>query len=356
MLGSLPPVRRVAAVLGAVVMIVAALGVRSLIDGDDGGSGSGGGGSGPVRLVCVSEVRAACEVLADEDDDVEVTVAAAGTTIAELTAPDFRGDQSPYDGWVTLEPLPAVADARSGDGVLEEPSAPLAASDVVVVAGNDRAEALLATCGDPSVPEDDPVLETTCVAEAAGTAWSDLGGSSSWGSLRLGFDDPSRTAAGQVVLGQLTTAYFAAADPPLSADQYASNDFSSDFRSYLVDVGGGSDTSATGGSPLDRLVQRGPATFGAVLTLEATAQGAIEGTRAEDDLTVLYPAPMATAVVTMAPVGGAPGAEDVLDDDLLDALEAALADTGWSTDDPTQVGLPRGGVADALERLWNQVS
>ncbi|OWY63394.1 hypothetical protein B7486_53375, partial [cyanobacterium TDX16] len=72
--------RRVGAVLLAVVMIVGALLVRDLvIEGDEGGSGSSSA-SGPLRLVCATEVRAACEQLADQEDDVEVTVAAAGTT------------------------------------------------------------------------------------------------------------------------------------------------------------------------------------------------------------------------------------------------------------------------------------
>jgi len=344
-------------------MVVGALAIRSLIDGGDGAGGSsggsGGGGDGSVRLVCVSEVQAACEQLAEEDDDVEVTVASAGTTLEQLADPAFRGSQSAYDGWVTLEPLPEVVDARrdqaGDDQVLADPSAPLASSEVVLVAADDRAEVLTEECGAPSAPDsDDVVVSVLCVASAAGQPWAELGGESTWGPIRYGFSDPGTTAAGFVTLGQLATAFFEAADPPLTAEQYASNDFSSGFRSYLALIADEADTGATGGTPLQRLIQRGPSAFGAVAALDATAQEEIAGTRAEDTLTVLYPSPMATAVVTMAPVGGSPGADDVLDEDLLADLRAALADTGWNTDDPTPAGLPRPGVADALEQLWSR--
>jgi hypothetical protein len=349
----------VGAVLAAVVMVLAALAIRSLIDGDDGGGSGDGGTAGPVRLVCVTEVRAACEQLAAEHEDVEVTVAAAGTTVSELTGPEFRGSQSPYDGWVTLEPLPTLVDDRreraGDDQVLAESSEPLAGSEVVLVAANDRAAALQSTsCGELG-PDDEIFVRVRCVADAAGGPWTDVDGESTWGTLRYGFDDPTTSAEGLAVLGQLATAYFADLDPPLTAAQYASNDFEPlGFQSWLGGVAGEADTSATGGTPLERLVQRGPSAFGAVATLEATAQQQIEGTRAEDDLTVLYPSPMATAVVTMAPVGGSPGRDDVLDEDLLDDLREALADTGWNTDDPAPVGLPRPGVADALEQLWSR--
>jgi hypothetical protein len=315
-----------------------------------------------VRLVCVTEVRAACEQLAAEDDDVEVTVAPAGTTIDDLTSPDFRGSQSPFDGWVTLEPLPTLVDDRreraGDDQVLAESSEPLAGSKVVLVAANDRAGALLEACGEPSTADGaDLVVGVSCVAEAAGQPWSDTGGETSWGALRYGLDDPSTSAEGLAVLGQLATAYFADLDPPLTAEQYASNDFGPlGFQSWLGGVAGEVDTSAAGGTPLQRLVQRGPSAFGAVATLDATAADQITGTRAEGSLTVLYPSPMATAVVTMAPVGGSQGAEAVLDEDLLDALRVALTDTAWDTDEPTPAGLPRAGVADALERLWSQVA
>jgi hypothetical protein len=352
----------VGAVLVAVVMIVAAVLIRDLvIEGDDSGGGGGGGGgpAGPVRLVCVSEVRAACEQLADEDDGVEVTIASAGTTLDELTSPEFRGSQSAYDAWVTLDPLPEVVDARrdqqGDDQVLADPT-PVASSPVVLVASNDRADALVSACGEPSDPDsDDVVVSVRCVAEAAGGPWSAAGGEGSWGPVRYGFVDPDRQAEGQAVLGQLATAYFAELDPPLGPDAYASNDFAPlGFSTWLGGVAAEADTSSQGGTPLEKLVQRGPSAFGAVATLEASATDAIAGTRAEGSLTVIYPSPMATAVVSLAPVGGAPGADDV--DDVLEPLREALAGTGWDVDDPTAAGLPRPGVADALDRLWGQVS
>ena len=65
--------RRLLALAVALLMIAGALTLRNRID-DDGSEGSAGGGSGPVELVCATELRAACEALTADNDDVLVTV------------------------------------------------------------------------------------------------------------------------------------------------------------------------------------------------------------------------------------------------------------------------------------------
>ena len=313
----------------------------------EGGDGDGrGDAAGPIRLLCIPEVRTACERLADEDDDVEVTVVPAGTTMADLTDPELSAADAGVDAWVTLDPLPEVVDARRGDDLLADDPVALASSDVVLVAWEDRADALETACGDP--------VSVRCVAAAAGRPWIELDGRGTWGTLRVGFVTPAAQAEGQAVLGLLATTYFAAADPPLGADEYASNDFDTSFRSFLSGVAGRTDAGSTTDTPLRQLVQQGPAAFGVVITLDATARQTIPGTRAEDQVSVLYPSPMTTVVVSLAPVRGAPGADAAAS--LAEPLRGALADTGWDPDDPRTVGLPRPGVADALDRLWSQVS
>jgi hypothetical protein len=95
----------------------------------------------------------------------------------------------------------------------------------------------------------------------------------------------------------------------------------------------------------------GPAAYGWVLALEAEVEETVVGSRAEEDLTVLYPAPMTEAAVVLAPVSGASGAGDA--PSLAEDLTAALADTGWDVDDPAYRGLPGAGVSIALQEEWS---
>lgn len=340
--------RRVGAVVGAIAMVAVAFVVRSALDDD--GSGGGGGDGGPVRLACVDELADACRALAADDADVELTVASAGELVATFTDPEVRGEDAPYDAWATIDPLPLVVDARrdrAGDAALfGESTTPLAATRLVLVAGEDRAGALVTACGESSEQNsDDLVVSWRCVGDEAGVAWSELEGETGWGPFRPAFADPTDTASGLVVLGQAGTAYFGGPD-------YASNDFDAAFRSWLAGVEQAMPN--LGGDPLAVLAQRGPAAYGAVGALEAEAEAALAGTRYEDDLRVLYPAPMATAVASLAPVEGSPGAEAATD--LAEPLRDALAEEGWDVDDPEPAGLPSAGVLDALEQLWREVT
>jgi hypothetical protein len=334
--------KRVGALLGAIAMIALAVVIRGAIDGDSGGGGSSGGG--PVRLLCITEVEAACEALAADNSDVQVTIERAGDTVAGATDTDPQA-RSAYDAWVTLQPLPEMANLLAERPVFDEGEV-VAASRVVLVAPSDRAEALISSCGESSTSEsEDLVAQWRCVGDTAGQRWSEYGGEQAWGVVKPGLRDPEETASGLMALSQLAEGWFA--EEEIGSD-FASNDFDAAFGRWLSDIRGAQPN--TSGDPLTVLVQQGPAAFGWVIALEADYESTVVGSREEDDLRVLYPAPMARAAVVLAPRSGAPNADAAAD--LADELSAALGDTGWNTDDLESSGLPGAGNSIALQELW----
>ena len=101
--------QRVGAALAAVVLVLVALAVKG--EWPFGGGGNGGGGGGVVRLLCTTELEAACTQLAEHDGDVSVTVEAAGTTAQSLVAlPD---NQRPdFDAWLAPSPWAQMVDVQ----------------------------------------------------------------------------------------------------------------------------------------------------------------------------------------------------------------------------------------------------
>src|SRR5262245_37927756 len=107
----------------------------------------------------------------------------------------------------------------------------------------------------------------------------------------------------------------------------------------------------------------GPSSYDLVGTTEAEVAREVTGSRDEDRVRVIYPAPMATADVVLAPVAGRGGSERLTE--ILQSDEAAqiLAAAGWRVpgtepipgvgDEPLPDGngLPRPGVLQALRDL-----
>ena len=130
---NLRSVRRLGAALAAVAIVIGALlrfGVASI---EDETAASGGGGSGSVRLLCTTELEAACTQLAEHDGDVSVTVEAAGTTAQSLVAlPD---NQRPdFDTWLAPSPWPQMVDVqrRGKRPLFAKPSDAIGRSPLVV--------------------------------------------------------------------------------------------------------------------------------------------------------------------------------------------------------------------------------
>jgi hypothetical protein len=93
-------------------------------------------------------------------------------------------------------------------------------------------------------------------------------------------------------------------------------------------------------------------TYSAVATSEADAQRLLRGAD-RSDLTLLYPAPVATADLVVVPFAG--HRADV------ERIRAALVDTCWrgsacagTTPLPEESGLPDPGLLDALRARWKE--
>lgn len=342
--------KRLLALVGAVVMIGGAVLVRGMLDdgggGGNGGGGSGSGGDGATRLICATELADACAALAEEDDDVTFDVEPAGDTAERLTDAAFDPAESDIDGWLTLDPWPALVELRrdlaNQPAVLGETSDVLATTRLALVGPAARVDQLAVACGG--------VDQTgwRCLGEIADEPWSAHGGTDTQGRIEVGHDDPTQEAAGLLVLGQAAADYF-------GTTAFARNDFDADpgFRNWLEQL-----ENADPGLPpavaaqpvITQLEQFPTASWDAVGTLDPDAVAT--KARTSDAFTVLYPSPMIRAEVVLAPIRG--HEVDLSEDDLERALESAGWTPGPAPDD-TPAG-PSAGVYQALIEEWEQAT
>jgi hypothetical protein len=108
------------------------------------------------------------------------------------------------------------------------------------------------------------------------------------------------------------------------------------------------------------MLQQGVAAFAAVGATEAEVETEVIPSRDQAKLTVLYPEPVATAYVVLAPVTGARGAGRLSEILASPAAQAALTEAGWqpapapnAPAPPT--GLPNAGVLLTLRQLWEDI-
>jgi len=316
--------RRVVAVLGAVLMVVVALLVRGALDddGDDGSDGGGGGADGEITLLCVEELEDVCDALQEAGAIDGFETEAAGDTADRMAE---EGADLGADGWLTLDPLPGIADVareESGSGALfGDPARSGFSSTMAVVVHPDRAEALDEAC--------DGEVGWPCLGDLVGDRWDEHGGDPRWGTVKVGIDDPGSSA------GLLVAAHAVAAH--LELDTFARNDLdASDAVRWIGRFG-------RGDRVLGQLVTRGAGAFSAVGALDVEAR-ALAATAQGADLGIFYPAPMFRAEVVLA-APGRPADDLVGEDDLADALGGA----GW--EDETGAGLPSPGALYALREL-----
>lgn len=307
--------KRVGALLGAVVMVVAALAVRGTLDGDE-ADGDDGRKTTGSDLVCPVELRTAC----DRAGDVEAE--GAGATADRLLDDDGPG----LDGAVWIVPeawarLVIDERARLGlDTAYELEDEPLASSRVVLAIWDDRAEQLAAACARR--------VDWACLAEQDGT------------SLAGG----DRVRTGAPVIDSATGLSVAAAQAAnlLGTDDYAANDFTGTFNSMASRL-------ATGqrDDPVRAMRTQGPGRLTAAGSIEADAADLSTNFGTISPVTDVDPA-VRVDVGVLVPVG------TQLDDDTRRALQAALIDAGWDEPARGPSGLPAGGVLAALRTFWNE--
>lgn len=353
--------KRLAALVVTVLLVVGAVVVRHRLDQPStNDNGTGAASAASATLVCVTELAAVCQALAQRDTSLTVRVEDAATTQATLVADVPRGSGPAIDAWLAPRPLPEmVTEQRQRAGLapsLDASSRVLARSPLVVAVWNDRRQVLAGRC-----PGGD--ITWRCVGEVAGTPWNGIGGQATWGDVKPGHPTPELTATGLLVIGQATGSYFGTSD-------YASNDFTDPaFRAWFERLERAVPTFPTPPrTPLDEMLFKGPSAFDLTGDLEADAAPAIVGSRDKDRLTILYPSPLATADLVLAPVAGSDAGGRLKK--LLESNDAAtaLARAGWRVDGqptadgipadlalPADNGLPRAGVLQALRSLWIEV-
>jgi hypothetical protein len=324
--------RRVVAVLGAVLMVVVAILVRGLIDGDDepgGGNGDGGrdgDGNGQVTLLCADELVEVCDGLVEEGaiDDFETEGAGATVDRMAVTGADLGAD-----AWLTFDSFPQQVDvlreSAGANRIFGDPTSTDHSTGLAIVAANDRADALAEECGD---------VDWVCLEPIGGTPWSDHNGQSSWGAVKLGYDSPGTSGVGLLVLAQAMASLVERTD-------FAAQDID---RRALADLEDAVPTR-TSDDVLEQLALQGPAAFGAVGALGNAAQNA-GGSR---NLETFYPDPMFRAEVVLAAVGG--DADGLLDED---ALGDALANHDWEAGQDVPE-LPSAGALVALRQAWEEL-
>jgi hypothetical protein len=343
-------VKRVLALLAAVALValgflvrdwratgeVALPGLPTDEGGDDGGGGAGAG-EGPV--LCDTGIVEVCDEL--DAAGVEVRREAAGASVDRLVGlgNDAAGDEVPA-AWVTIAPWPAIVDEareRAGAGPLFEPveGPAVASSPLVLLIWEDRGQVLAAECESGEVDLD-------CVVQVAGQTWGELGGPETWGPFKPGFDDPAVSSLGLAVLGAVTAA-------ELDTVGFGSRSLADDdYLDALTRLGNAvPDYRPTAGSPLAAAVQTGPATYDLLLTSEAAATTAVEGSAQWGPrLIANHAGTVDRDGVTAVDLVVASTGHDVTD--TLSAVEAAAADAGWHTTDVSPDPLP-GAPRDTSE-------
>lgn len=326
------------ALAAALALILVAIVVRGALEGD-----AGEADSATQTVACPPDLVSACQRAAGGDVQV-VEQAPSETTAALIEGTD--GDPDEADLWLVPRPwAEAVSElAESGAlrhlaGYLDAHQQALARSPVVVVAWDDRVEALEeGACGGD--------LTWRCLGEAADREWGDVGGETDWGRVRAGLADAGSTT-GLVVLGTAAAAY-------LDGSDYHTNDIGSDLLRWLGSFD--RDPASVGSDPVSDLRTRGPGHLAVLGTVEASARDAVEW----EGIRVQTLEPLSTVDLVMVPLDEAAtaAAESMAeDDDLLDGLASA----GWRVPGhepapgldpelelPDNPGIPAGVVLHAL--------
>jgi len=331
-------VKRFLALVAAVAMVGLAVVLRGLIDGGDagdGGSGSDDGAdNGTLTLVCGPELLPACNELAREVADVTIVAEAEADTAARIADGSLQLDGS--TAWIAAGPWPGIATASGLEVPELSGSEVLAHTPAVIVARNDRMEAINSACGSAT---------WSCIGDAAGAAWTDLGGETAWGRIEIGLPDPD-SGDGTVAVNQAVASRVGTTD-------FATNDLEvPEVDDWFETLAAESKDNASSISPLSQFL-RVPGSLGVVGALEAEAISQLESAAVADDLATTVPEPTSNAEARLWAADG-----DLLDSLLnrlgQDRLAGVLADSGWRSGAPDDTGLPAAGVMSAVNSRWEQ--
>ncbi|WP_436792740.1 hypothetical protein [Actinospongicola halichondriae] len=303
--------KRVGALLGAVVMVVAALAARGTFS-DDGGSAAADDAGG---LVCPTEFRPICQ--AGGGGRVE----RAGITADALVADEVTLEDEVWIVPAAWARLVIDERARLGlDPVFEIDGSPLASSRVVLAIWTSRSEQLTDACGRS--------VDWTCIASQDGTT--------------LAEGDRVRSAAPPVDSATGLSVAAAQAANLLGRGDFAANDFDGTFNSLASRLAGGQQDD-----PITTMRTQGPG------RITATGAVAADTTNLSTNFGTITPTididpAVRVDVVALVRSGTSLG------DDARAALQTALTEAGWALPESGPDGLPAGGVLAALRTFWNE--
>lgn len=308
------PVRQLGAVVGAAVLIIAAIIVRDQIDGD---ATADGATDSPIHLICDPLFKAACSAV----PGATVTVEAPSETVKRLS-----GAALGADGWVTSDLWTSIATSRSPElgWLTENRLSVLGAANPILVGLTTRIDALASACG--------AALDWKCVGDHAGRSFTDIKAGLA-GKVELGYP-PTTTTIGLATVAAIVSSYLRRTD-------FASNDLDDpgfqDWFANVKDATVGRGTPAQ--TPLQSFLQI-PANYAVVGDL-STSNTDLRAVASSASIKATDSTPnVRVRAVVASPNGRAMPVEQLTEE---------LRST-WNAD--VNVGsLPNGGVLDALSRL-----
>ena len=284
--------RRVAAIVGAILMVAVAVVARGQLDKQ---------GLRPLRIVCATELEAPCQALAAAVAKVDVTVEPAGKTADRLIALEDRATLD-LDAWIVPGPWSAIVDgSRRVVG-----KSPLFDGDPVALAFSPIV----------AVSVSNPCQDWACLAGRV------VSGNK---RLRFSIADPHIHASGLAALGALEVGALGVG--------FGSQDLGGKGR-QIIDAARKPDDRGVPGDIVNRAIGFRFVKAEVVFTTEAEAQPAIDASVALKP-TITLPTPEVDAVVAFArPAAVADATTSQRVSALAAPIAAALTDARWRPGPP----------------------
>ena len=333
--------KRLGALVAAVLLVVVALWVRGRL-GDSGGLQLGGGdASGTV--ICATELTRACESLREKHPNVDFRIQSAGYTAFAIDGVHPGGPD--FDVWLAPQPWAGFAAELLRDGgaaSLGAPSKPVAHSRLAFYVHQSRAAAFTAHCG--------PTPGWRCLFSAvAAPSWESVGGQAAWGKVKPYIARPLE-ASGLLALGGAAAGML---EPPIDGAVIRDSSELVGSLSSLKRAQALSDRPPS--AALTQMLAAGPSVTDVVVALESERDRF--GAAAASKATLLYPAPVVSAEIVAVPRRGSENAESLLELLAGDAGKEALTSTGWESGaaPAARKNSPSVGSHITLREIWEEI-
>jgi hypothetical protein len=315
-------VRRVAALVGAIALVVVALVIRNSRDAEK--------KLGPYRLTCATEFADVCRTL--DPASVVVTIEPAGVTANRLAAGDAAVDPG-FDGWLAAGPWAAmVAETRQAAGTpsVTTDDAEVGHTGVAVAVWRDRRVALVQACAG--------AITWKCLGEVAGRgAWKASGGDERWGTVKVVLPDPGIESSGLAGLAAASAGFVGSA--AIVPNELTQND---GYQKWLHGLAG----SIPRPTPeLAGVLTQGPAAADIYIGLEAPTAALVNTSARRGDVEIVKLSPNVDVAAFLARAA-------FRGRKVPDAIATAVKQAGWVQSIPGSTPLPPAIALAGLRRLW----